>query len=434
MIYKNNFVMECKQGILLTNLTSFKMARLSSDKLDTLKSMANKNNAQLSQQEVELFNALDSMGQFEHIPYDSEKDMANLLINPTIILSYECNMRCTYCYQNSEKRITAQMTEKHIDNIDSFYDTLCSRYGREKKYGTIILSGGEPCLPQNRSVIKYLLDKWSGEKIIVMTNGINLPEFINLFNDYDVEFQISLDGTQKLHEKCRKSKAGQSTYEKTLNAIQLSLDRGANVTIASLFFIDEIDEYPSFFDLLESFGWPNRENLIVKFSREMYHGADEVDGDYAHKIIDAFAKLKSIDKRAEFISIGGLIPGLASFTKGFKRYLNRKSTQKIYRCNRLRDFSYTFSPRGDVFFCNSISENSMLGSYYPNIIINENRINRLLDRNTLRMTKCTECIYKTICCGGCALSALDSGFDINEPFCGVFIDESVLDRFGEMLF
>ena len=132
MIYKNNFVMECKQGILLTNLTSFKMARLSSDKLDTLKSMANKNNAQLSQQEVELFNALDSMGQFEHIPYDSEKDMANLLINPTIILSYECNMRCTYCYQNSEKRITAQMTEKHIDNIDSFYDTLCSRYGREK--------------------------------------------------------------------------------------------------------------------------------------------------------------------------------------------------------------------------------------------------------------------------------------------------------------
>ena len=204
-------------------------------------------------------------------------------------------------------------------------------------------------MPQNRSVIKYLLDKWSGEKIIVMTNGINLPEFINLFNDYDVEFQISLDGTQKLHEKCRKSKAGQSTYEKTLNAIQLSLDRGANVTIASLFFIDEIDEYPSFFDLLESFGWPNRENLIVKFSREMYHGADEVDGDYAHKIIDAFAKLKSIDKRAEFISIGGLIPGLASFTKGFKRYLNRKSTQKIYRCNRLRDFSYTFL-QGEMCF------------------------------------------------------------------------------------
>lgn len=136
--------MECKQGVLLTNLTSFKMARLSVDKLDILKSMSNKSNTQLSPQELELFNALDAMGQFEHIPYNSEKDISDFLINPTIILSYECNMKCTYCYQSNEKRIAAQMTEKHIDNIDLFYDALCSRYGKEKKYGTIILSGGEP--------------------------------------------------------------------------------------------------------------------------------------------------------------------------------------------------------------------------------------------------------------------------------------------------
>lgn len=290
------------------------------------------------------------------------------------------------------------------------------------------------CLPQNRSVIKYLLGKWSGEKIIVMTNGINLPEFINLFDDHNVEFQISLDGTQKLHEKYRKSKADKSTYEKTINAIKLALDRGVNVTVASLFFTDEIDEYPSFFDLLENLGWPNRENIKVKFSREMYHGADDVDSDYAHKIIDAFAKLKSIDKRADYIGTGGLVPGLGSFVKSLRLYLNRKYIQKIYRCNRLRDLSYTFSPMGDVFFCNSISDNSMLGSYYPNISINENKINCLLDRNTLNMAKCTECVYKVVCCGGCALSALASGLDIDEPFCGVFTNESILNRFGEMLF
>lgn len=434
MMFKNNFVMECKQGILLTNLTSFRMVRLSSDKLDILKCIADKNFTQLSPQESDFFNTLDSMGQFEHMPYDSEKDTTNPLINPTIVLSYDCNLNCTYCYQNDIKKIAGHMTERHIDNIDLFYDVLCSHYQREKKYGSITITGGEPCMPQNRSVIKYILDKWKSEKVHIITNGVNLLDFIDDFFGYNVELIISLDGTQKTHERHRKSKASQNTYEKTVNAIKVALDRGFIITISSVFFIDAFEEYPAFFDLLESLGWPSRENLRVKFQREAYHGADEINSDYNHKIIDAFVNLKGMDERTEYINIGGLIPGLARFVYEFKSYMSGNFVQKAYRCDILREASYVFSPTGYVFLCYSSPEVCKIGSYYPNVYIDENQIHRLSERNTLKMEKCTGCIYKTICRGGCVVSALESGLDISEPFCGVFSDESILNRFGELLF
>jgi uncharacterized protein len=434
MMFKNNFVMECKQGILLTNLTSFRMVRLTSDKLDILKSIADKNYTQLSPQETDFFNILESMRQFEDMPYDPEKDASDPLINPTIVLSYDCNLQCTYCYQNDIKKITGHMTEKHIDNIDLFYDVLCSHYQREKKYGSITITGGEPCLPQNRSVIKYILDKLKSEKVNILTNGVNLLDFVDDFNGYNVELHISLDGTKETHERHRKTKASQSTYEKTVNAIKVALDRGFNITISSLFFIDAIEEYPAFFDLLESLGWPNRENLSVKFQREAYHGADEINSEYNHKIIDAFVNLKSMDKRSEYIVTGGLVPGLSRFMYEFKSYINGNFIQNAYRCDILRQASYVFSPTGYVFLCYSSPEVCKIGSYYPDVCIDENQIYRLSERNTLKMAKCTGCIYKTICRGGCVVSALESGFDISEPFCGVFSDESILNRFGELLF
>jgi radical SAM protein with 4Fe4S-binding SPASM domain len=214
----------------------------------------------------------------------------------------------------------------------------------------------------------------------------------------------------------------------------VALDKGFNITITSVFFIDALEEYPAFFDLLESLGWPIRENLRVKFSREAYHGADEINSDYTHKIIDAFVNLKSMDKRSEYIVTGGLVPGLSRFMYEFKSYINGNFIQNAYRCDILRQASYVFSPTGYVFLCYSSPEVCKIGSYYPDVCIDENQIYRLSERNTLKMAKCTGCIYKTICRGGCVVSALESGFDISEPFCGVFSDESILNRFGELLF
>lgn len=434
MMFKNNFVMECKQGILLTNLTSFKMVRFSSDKLDILKNIVNKNYTQLSPQESDFFNTLESMGQFEHLPYDSEKDTTYPLINPTIVLSYDCNLQCTYCYQKDIKKIAGHMTKKHIDNIDLFYDVLCSHYQREKKYGSITITGGEPCMPQNRSVLNYILNKLKSEKVYIQTNGVNLLDFVDDFYGYNVEFQISLDGTQKTHERHRISKTSQSTYEITLNSIKTALDKGFHITIASLFFVDALEEYPAFYDLLESLGWPNSKNLKVKFSSESYHGADEINSDYAHKIIDAFIKLKGMDKRTEYIGIGGLIPGLSNFIHEYQKYMRGDFIQKAYRCDVIRGISYVFSPTGSIYLCASSPEACKMGSYYPDLNINKNHIDRLLERSTLKMTKCNECIYKTICRGGCVVSVLETGFDMSEPFCGVFSDESILSRFGELLF
>lgn len=75
-----------------------------------------------------------------------------------------------------------------------------------------------------------------------------------------------------------------------------------------------------------------------------------------------------------------------------------------------------------------------MGFYYPDIFINQKKVEAMFKRNTREMEKCVKCIYKTVCFGGCVISALENGLGIDEPYCGVFSEKSILNQFGKLLF
>src|SRR5699024_786565 len=122
------------------------------------------------------------------------------------------------------------------------------------------------------------------------------------------------------------------------------------------------------------------------------------------------------------------IPHFPSYLTLFKvlnRPKNEPYTPKFQRCNSQFLSNYYFSCDGKVYFCDCINENDgIVGTYFPNISIDENAVSNLLNRSVIRNERCKKCAYKFICLGGCPIAARTKN---TEMACGIFGDEDILD-------
>lgn len=147
----------------------------------------------------------------------------SIQIKPTacsLILTEDCNLACKYCFE-LEKRTTKKMSKdvakKSID--------LIVKNAIEQKNDTveIMFFGGEPFL--NVDVLffcaEYIKEIKKDKKInfntSIITNGTLYTEEIEdvifaLSNVSNLSIQISIDGTQKNHDKNRVFKSGDGSF------------------------------------------------------------------------------------------------------------------------------------------------------------------------------------------------------------------------------
>lgn len=145
-----------------------------------------------------------------------------------LILTDDCNFRCSYCanssvykYSKGYKRKT--MDYKTLDKALYFY------YEKYKKNiikdpnikFTIVFYGGEPLLEFEK--IKYVIKKVENEFHIkkpiysVTTNGYVLNDaMVDIFKQYRFDVNVSMDGYKEIHNLNRRTKSGKETFEKVV--------------------------------------------------------------------------------------------------------------------------------------------------------------------------------------------------------------------------
>lgn len=139
-------------------------------------------------------------------------------------ISEDCNLQCEYCvadggrYGRDAILMTPEIALQALDLFYSYYDEI----------RTIQFFGGEPFLNVKviREVAKYVsLQK---EKVPdfqlpilnINTNGTILnDEIISLINDYSLQIVISLDGVPMIHDRFRKTRSGEDTYNRIVENI-----------------------------------------------------------------------------------------------------------------------------------------------------------------------------------------------------------------------
>ena len=130
------------------------------------------------------------------------------------VTNYSCNFACTYCYQDQYNNPSP---EPGTEVTDAFFNYIKKEFAGRKKYITIF--GGEPLLGnrKQKELISQILDKAKEARleVSIVTNGYFLEEYAEMFSKADIrEIQVTLDGTETIHNSRRFLKGGDGTFEK----------------------------------------------------------------------------------------------------------------------------------------------------------------------------------------------------------------------------
>lgn len=146
-------------------------------------------------------------------------DYIGLTICPTLA----CNFTCAYCFEHSQADTTV-MDEKTMEGLIAFI-----KKHNSAKHMSVNWYGGEPTLAYH--VIEALTEKFiklfpNYANAGMVTNGYLLnQQKIDRLNELKITtIQITLDGSEKTHNKRRTLRNGEETYEKILRNIDLLMD------------------------------------------------------------------------------------------------------------------------------------------------------------------------------------------------------------------
>ena len=151
--------------------------------------------------------------------------------------NYSCNFACTYCYQDEYSTVKQELT---TEVIDTFFKYINKEFVGRKKYLTIF--GGEPLLnsPKQKELISYLLNLANTSKLDVcfVTNGYSLVDYIYILRTANIrEIQVTLDGTEQIHNARRFLKDGSGTFAYIVKGIDACLENKLNINLHHIFYI-----------------------------------------------------------------------------------------------------------------------------------------------------------------------------------------------------
>ena len=333
--------------------------------------------------------------------------------NPTSVtfcvnLSDSCNLACDYCFNYKKKNKSIV-----LEDALSFLETCFSTFPKKEKYYVDLSGKGEPLLFIDKILkIKEYCDRKSNElnrEILVqfVCNGTLLETTIaEILQKNGILFGVSLDGDKKTHDKHRKTKDGNSTYELILNNVT-SISHHEYVGAACTLTSDVFSLKESLVELSKTFN-----TVSYKPSRDCEFSINE-------KSIAPW--LKSYDDLIEFLveetSRGNLkyIKTLLNGDDYFGKYLKRVmlNQRSIVRCDAGLS-RFTLDDNGFVYACPAsfkIEKLKVGDKKHIDLDKSEN-----LFREQIMKDGCCNCDFRNICGGECMVESYISK-GINKTMC-----------------
>jgi|CXWL01.1.fsa_nt_gi uncharacterized protein len=329
----------------------------------------------------------------------------------TILTTYACNFKCTYCFEESS-RTTVKLDHETQEQVIRWLQSRMERFG----YGSLNINyyGGEPLL--NPSAIEYIssqMQDWCqkrgiGFRFSLQTNGYLLtPEKVIRFKELGLKnVRISVDGVGDDHDRSRPLRGGGGTFERIIQnikdcadlikiSISVGYDKGDVTPIEKLVhYFDQIGVLHklgqfAFSPLIPTLG-PKGEPQRIQGSQCMGNSADKSLAEAARKL-------------GELLTSRGV-----SVPSGMSTSV----------CPLTRDKSaVTIDQHGRLYRCNSL-----LG--HPEFSVGDVRNDNFNDQHEFFRDldvwqQCpVDCTYMPMCSGGCRLMSFVGGYkNFKVPSC-----------------
>lgn len=335
-----------------------------------------------------------------------------------LYLADDCNLKCKYCYEGTEKlqgRILKRNVEKAVDFMVKVSE------GEEID---LTFLGGEPLLNKEMMyyTIQYIKEKYNIPfNYSITTNGIYLEKKdINFMNDNNFEISLSVDGRKETHNLNRCAKDGRTDlYEKIIENVNYMVYQKIPFKVRMTVTCNNVqymyDNIKYFFNMgVKKFdiAFNEFENWSINYLQILEKELQKVDLWY-------LANLKGI----EYLN---LFDGKITF------FIAKR---KPLFCNAGKKEHFVINSRGEFYPCNYVcnQETWKLGTL--NTIYNEKKCFDNIRKHIKKESKCELCDIKFECIGArCGFKnyMLTGNFNVpNKNSCNL---EKILYKHNEIVF
>ncbi|NLC70143.1 MAG: 4Fe-4S cluster-binding domain-containing protein [Desulfuromonadaceae bacterium] len=275
-------------------------------------------------------------------------DRKTSIANLCFILTYHCNLSCSYCYQKSlaEKTTVSYMSGDFVDRF--FTDYYPQLFPKTPRKLFITLFGGEPLLPGNREGITRVLAyarRRPSIGISVATNATMVPEMADLIGPGRGRIrhiQVTLDGDRQFHDGNRVPASGKPTFDATIAAVRQLIALQAKVSLRLHIHQGKLDSAQNLVAYLEKEKLLGHPQLTVYFSPINTFDSEQNSPADA----ELFGRLFQ-----EVASKTGMPPSNFDFLGSFLDMQSKKILPKVRFCGAGGDNFLIVDPLGDLYGC-----------------------------------------------------------------------------------
>lgn len=321
--------------------------------------------------------------------------------NFTVVVTYDCNFRCPYCFEKGIKKDTTTFTKEMTDKL---YKTILEIAPERKlRNNIIVLYGGEPLLKNNKEAVTYLIEegKKHGFKFAAITNGYDLNHYEDLLGEDSIcSVQISVDGLPERHNQQRRHKLGIPTFDQIVQNIGVALNKGTEVHVRINTNRDNIEEIEKLQELLSSLYCDKLLSLHVAMIQDFSSVEPSKENFSIEEFIDKTLKFKGI----EVCNNLGVIRKISAAIKN-----NSPLHFHASPCSS-QTKAFVFDPLGQIFACWEVigQKKHCIGNYQYDEIQWNVPIYQNWKQCTIVNQNCIKCKFAFLCSGGCPVYRLNN--------------------------
>ena len=363
---------------------------------------------------------------------DEVKRRANLLHRQTklhksftILMTYNCNFRCPYCYENAISKDGSNWSEKTMTKsmVDKLYRTIFQIEPQKEFINKkITLYGGEPLLAKNKEIIEYTVNKGRelGFSFKAITNGYDLDSFSDMLKPGYIDMlQITIDGSEYIHNKRRFHHSNGASFRIIMNNIQMALDLGVIIAIRVNLDSENIIDFNELKLSFEKYGFFRYKNFSVSPAKVSGNNIEErEDGPLLSRM--TFLKEMYSPVNQQNATIHCQDNGI---TRSLLNALANKSSVSLSStfCNA-QSGGFVMDPLGNIYTCWECvgAREHIVGNYKNELIWNQENLDKWQRRNISVLPKCSICKYAFLCRGNCLGHILQNGGNYTSSRCEDF--------------
>jgi uncharacterized protein len=315
------------------------------------------------------------------------------------VTNYSCNFACTYCYQdqynNTGQQIGTEVT-------DAFFQYVKKEFALHNKYITVF--GGEPLLssPKQIETIEYFVKRATEENIEIsfVTNGYNLKNYVDILRKGLIrEVQVTLDGTEKVHNNRRFLKGGNGTFNEIVGGIDECLKNRITVNLRMVIDKENIGTLPDLARFAIDKGWTKSPYFKTQLGRnyELHHCQSSPGKLFSR--ISMFEEIYKLTKTN---------PHILEFYKpaySVAKFLSENGSlpDPLFDACPACKTEWAFDYTGRIYSCTATvgKTDEALGSYYPVVSLDKGKISQWESRDVTAIPECRDCSLQLACGGGC---------------------------------